>query len=69
MSNEYTLEHRRQLTKNCLTFFGKSFDPWIYRFAGNNCINLVRLTLRQAGTATSGQAGPRPYFESLPSKP
>jgi RHS repeat-associated protein len=43
--------------------------PGSYRFTGNNCTNLVRLTLQQGGVSTSGQAGPRPYFETLPGRP
>lgn len=44
-------------------------SPGIYKFTGNNCTNLVRLTLQQGGISTPGQPGPRPYFDSLPGKP
>ena len=44
-------------------------NPGTYKFTGNNCTNLVRLTLQQGGISTSGQPGPRPYFESLPGRP
>jgi RHS repeat-associated protein len=44
-------------------------NPGTYKFTGNNCTNLVRLTLQQGGISTPGQPGPRPYFESLPGRP
>jgi RHS repeat-associated protein len=43
-------------------------NPGSYGFTGNNCTNLVRLTLQQANISTPGMPGPRPYFQALPGK-
>jgi len=40
-------------------------NPGMYTLIGNNCTNFVRSVLQEAGIATSGSIGPRPYFDNL----
>jgi hypothetical protein len=65
-----TIQTTAEQDKKMADFLARAtVNPGTYKFTGNNCTNLVRLTLQQGGISTSGQPGPRPYFEALPGRP